>query len=1073
MSPQTRLMGHNTTTDPTPPSTPGLETTTPWWNTEALQAALRETGPSSPAYLAALRSWLAVSDQAEPTTPPVGADMDPNSTRLPAFLHGVRTRLEEQARETPTWDAETLLDLTKGALRSFWRYLTEATPPDGWTRVDTWAGPVAGPSWSNPEVELRFSVPFDWATETVITNQFTTTDLGTNPEKWVEAGQAFFLSHRALSLFDLVTRGGRIQTEGTSLKVDIPHDLLAQYPDLPDLLRTQTTWASLDPADAPPNAHEARAAYEARYRPFVLSPAALVRLVPDVIFPTLEALRGDEGPPISGREIWDRIPDSARRPLRYLGLDGATNEPDYQTDLLALGGTVRETPFTANLRVAFHPLVLVASEPRRAFYPVTLALQYRGDVPLTEWTDEERRSLWNQFETLLDSALEALRDVSSTPSADPRPEEILPAPVYVGPPAVERRVFPAAFGVTRADANMLELVGSVHKVRLPVSRWGSLKSWQETIEEEIGTILDNEGDRAFHAIPQGRGPLLTRRTVRGETVTRLTEEAEHRLKIRKGLGSNGFRYRDPQNGQEYLSRVFEYRGGYLEVGLSWWGLAGPWVDEWRKGVQKDAEDRARQGALFDELDLDTQARVRRARLLRDSYRLMEAVLGQVGKQRQNPVVVHAEAFRLLLDLRDDPHWKARLEGGLDALRACEFRFKSFNTVAEKGYGSFLGGWQYRGAGPGGHGDGAYLLWVHPPFLGCLSIFESGKREIGGAFTTTFDFGKPVPEDTQAALGWGYDRKARTRRKAVARFVEFDAGRPFYSAVAGLSPTQTELHRFVETELTRRESAVSRTLGTYATRHNQRTRRDPDGRQPRVYDATVCPLLPEGRRYFAALGNFTRNAEAGWTLYGTARRESATGGAHVPGLLARMGYTLPTVARGRADVVKQALGDLKATVEEYLEGVVAAFHGGQWLTLQEASALSDEDLGRRTRWYLFVPETFHADRREKFEKATGYTVTENVEEAHRATQTAAHGPDGLPLRTRLRMARLDRKLSQAAVGQLFGVSQKTIALWETGPDPQADGKVRGTSIPAQRVPLLERWLMGGPPPSAEELAAFQK
>ena len=63
--------------------------------------------------------------------------------------------------------------------------------------------------------------------------------------------------------------------------------------------------------------------------------------------------------------------------------------------------------------------------------------------------------------------------------------------------------------------------------------------------------------------------------------------------------------------------------------------------------------------------------------------------------------------------------------------------------------------------------------------------------------------------------------------------------------------------------------------------------------------------------------------------------------------------------------------------------MAAYHAGHWLTLEEAAKLPDEDLGRRTRWFFFVPETYHSDRREKFEKAMGYTVTEDPAEAQRA------------------------------------------------------------------------------------------
>lgn len=1001
-----------------------------------------------------------------PPAPPPASGGLTFSARVNTWGDVLTEEWTRYTRETPFWEGEILCKLTQDALEHVWHYLTHPTesgPPPGVHRAadvgpslwSEWETPEHVPSWETPEVELQYAVPWDWDADQLISAVFREEELEEDPKAWAKIAAEAFLTHRNRSVLALLTRKACLVTDGVTYEPAIPQDLLARYPSLAGSSspRPPQSYEELsDPALVPDTDPQAQTALENRYRPFRLSSDALVAL----------------------SHQW-RTEDGGEGE-HFLLLDTALTRTD-DAHFLHVEGTIHETPFSASLHVEFHPLVR-ETHSRRAFYPVVLSVDYVGTLPLTAWSDTDRRMLWDQFLGKLDRLrTESSRTLASLAdeTVTGRSPDTIPPPIRVGPPPVERRVFPLPVGVTKVDAAVLDLIGSVHKVRLPVSRWSSLGSWPELVNEEIARLQAEEGEQAFHQIPQGRGALLVRRTIRGgETVVRLTEEAENQLKIRKGLGA-GFRYVDPRNGREYLSRLFEFRSGYLEIGLSWFGMAGPWVDEWRKGVQKEAEAHTTQASLFDELDEVAQARVRRARLLADSYRLMEAVLGQVGIQRQNPVVIPAEAFRVVLPgLTDDPNWKARLEGGLDALRACEFRFRAFDTSEHKGYGSFLGAWTYRPAGPGAHGDGAYLLWITPPFLGCLTIFESGKREIGGALVTTFDFTKAIPADTKAEWGWGYDRKARRPRKAVSWFVEFDAGRVFYSTVAGLTPTQEALHRFVDANITRRSSPVSRKLGTYATRKADKPpHQAADASRPRIYNAAVCPLLPEGRRYVAALGNRTRVPEGGWTLYGTARRESKSGGPHAPGLLTLMGYTLPlgsgSQARKRADVVKQALGDLKATIEEYLGGVVAARHAGHWLTLEEAAKLPDDDLGRRTHWFLFVPETYHADRREKFEKATGYTLTEDPEEARRAALKEL-GTAGLPLRERLRMARLDRGLSQAAVGKLFGVSQKAIALWEIGPVPDEDGTVRGRPIPSTRVPLLERWLMGGPPPTPEEIAS---
>lgn len=909
--------------------------------------------------------------------------------------------------------AQFFVQLVADAVLDLWKYLDAAD-------TDT------GPTWARPELELQYAAAWDWEADTLA--EYTDPAAVT-----LEAVTA-----AALALF---TRGAFLRLDGATEGRLVPADLLEQFP------ATSVDAPVWDHVDTP----EGRA-FAARYTPLPLTA------------PVLVALARPE------KEV-----------SYFLALDRAAVTP--APDLVRASGDVQGSRCEARLRVNVHPLV-VETQTRRAYFPVVLAITYTGDVPLTAWSETERATL---RETFHHGLMEVLHLLEGDPGPVTGTADVVldgltltatgtvfsptAPPEHVGPPPAERRVFPLPVGLTKVDAGVLDLLGAVHKVRLPVSRWNSLKSWPELVEEEKARLLEEEGDRAFVQLPQGRGPLLTRRAKGRETVIRLTDEAENQLKIRKGLGA-GFRYLEPRTGREYLSRVFEFRSGYLEVGLSWFGMAGPWVDEWRRGVQKEVETEAAQTSLFHELDEAVQARVRRVRLLGDSYRLMEAVLGQVGRQRQNPVVVPAEAFRVLPELRTDPNWKARLEDGLDALRACEFRFRSFDTAEHKGYGAFLGAWTYRAAGPGSHGDGAYLLWVTPPFLGCLTIFESGKRAIGDSFVTTFDFMRAIPEDDKAALGWGYDRKAHRPRKARAWFVEFDAGRPFYSAVAGLTPTQEALLRFLDANITRRSSPVSRKLGAYGARKaDQLPRQAAEGAHPRVYTSAVCPLVPAGRRYVAALGNRTRVPEGGWTLYGTARREGKTGGPHTPGLLPVMGYSLPlgsgSQARARADVVQKALGDLRAVVEEYLGGVVAARHAGHWLTLEEAATLQDDDLGRRTHWFLFVPETYHADRREKFERATGYTLTEDLEEARRAA-LGELGAAGLPLRERLRMTRLERGLSQAAVGHLFGVSHRAVGGWEIGPEPDEHGKVRGKPIPRELVPLMERWIVGGPPPTVEEL-----
>ena len=57
-----------------------------------------------------------------------------------------------------------------------------------------------------------------------------------------------------------------------------------------------------------------------------------------------------------------------------------------------------------------------------------------------------------------------------------------------------------------------------------------------------------------------------------------------------------------------------------------------------------------------------------------------------------------------------------------------------------------------------------------------------------------------------------------------------------------------------------------------------------------------------------------------------------------------------------------------------------------------------------------------------------------------------------------------------MGALFGVSHATVSKWEAGPASQGNGKAHGQDVPREFIPLLQRWITGGEPPTTEELGA---
>ena len=139
----------------------------------------------------------------------------------------------------------------------------------------------------------------------------------------------------------------------------------------------------------------------------------------------------------------------------------------------------------------------------------------------------------------------------------------------------------------------------------------------------------------------------------------------------------------------------------------------------------------------------------------------------------------------------------------------------------------------------------YLLYVHGPFSGAS---RSSRREPADLAETTSrrsTLRNNSPRRTRPKSGGAMTGRLELAVIAVARFVEFDAGRPFYSAAAGLTPTQEALHRVRgRRRLTRRGSTVSKILGSYDTRRAEQVpRQAQDASRPRTYNSPFVPSFP--------------------------------------------------------------------------------------------------------------------------------------------------------------------------------------------------------------------------------------
>jgi hypothetical protein len=770
---------------------------------------------------------------------------------------------------------------------------------------------------------------------------------------------------------------------------------------------------------------------------------------------------------------------------------------------LVFEGEHEGDPYRVHAFSAFWPLVN-RKERREIYWPVMCGVLFEGKAHL-QWDKERRARFWDKellpgidritedvFSPYLPEAIkyalkhwtgeaqEPFRSFGSYIQPIPTSERLLYLIGLVSPPLeasstktedllvdignhdVIDSCLPIDVGRAIADREALSIIDEgFHLRRLPRNPG---PSWHELLVREVHRLREELGEEAFPSM------IRRRYSKNGGEEYKLTSKAEHELEIREGL-AKGFRWRDPKDGKEWFVRLFQHGKGFLRIKLSWYGLAGPWTAKWIADTEKqiaEHERNSRQRSLFDNGETE-QAKIellkRRTRAIKDAHRVMEIILGQVSRQKTTAVRIHATVFRELLKLWKDKDWKAHIETVFEACRRCEFSVNSFDTTTVNAYGSFIGEWRYEPAGPGKHGDGDYLFFVMPGFLGCLTVFQSGERRIeAGNEIVNLDFTQKHTEEQKAQLGWGYDRKAKKRRNPAGSYVDFDAGRALYNSAEDFSPEREKLVAFLEHNITKGNSTAKGKERNRPATKEQST----DNKGRRIYTSAFCPLLPTEKRFVGALGNFWRYAENGWRLSGTESRESNTGGKHTEGLVSVTGRSF---SPGRANssrnkIVKETLEDIKAIVMEYLGGVTAVRLKDEWLSFEQATKLPAKDLQEKSRWYFFVPETWEEDRRKLWERRTREAAkrgdtphpwrlpssSEEAEQARRAargevTYVQGDGETARPLHHLLRARRLERGLSQDEIAKLFGVSRPLVNQWENGTK----------AIPPDRVGTVQAWL----------------
>ena len=627
-------------------------------------------------------------------------------------------------------------------------------------------------------------------------------------------------------------------------------------------------------------------------------------------------------------------------------------------------------------------------------------------------------------------------------------------------------------GPTRIDREALALVNATSSLRLP-KKWSRIRKWDDLAREEVARLLDTHGEDAY------RDGLVVRKYAAGgkEALVELTRDGEDELLEREG--AKGFRrvYRDAGLDREYLVKRIRSGAGWVEARLSWAGTAGLLVNDVREKSRRDLEALRRelsQPTLFEDLDVEVRKRVdgqlRFLEHVRDAGVVMEYLLRKFGHEGVNPLHVPAWELRHLLHCEADEHGHRRVKGCLVALQELRFHLaRTGDDRRENTFGAFLYEVKEVSAGPGKHTDGDFLLTISPAAVGCLKVFETTKGKLPGKLAREVersDFGKTLSKEEKAALNYV---------KSASVVV------PFFDQAAGLTTEQTRLRTWLEHNLTTNGDTASTGRKKLVDRTSE------DATKPRLYRRDFCPLLPPDRDFHAALGHApNRNAEKGWKLVQAETSPTSTGGGRYCGLVDVMGYEYPpgaAVSR-RAKTVRLALADMKKLVVELLGGVVAAKYAGKWMSLEEAvQNLPPDDLAKRVLWSIFLPADWHARMVETIETdskerhARGETPYRVRVTKDRGVYERSQEDRGLPLsgepveggdvddssplafRQRLRAARIAKGLKQAEVAALFGVSQPLYSNWENGKKP----------VPYRLAHLMEKWIVDGVEPTAEELS----
>jgi transposase-like protein len=671
----------------------------------------------------------------------------------------------------------------------------------------------------------------------------------------------------------------------------------------------------------------------------------------------------------------------------------------------------------------------------------------------------------------------------------------------------------------RMDPETVKLASFAVQGSLPRS-WRKARRWEEAERERIEEILGEHGEAAFTKTDE-RPALLARK--KGKTV--LSTHSANRLEV--ALGTRGGFIRLDDDG-EWLVRALQVGRGFVTVSLSWYHSAEQLISErreaWAKDIRSRLESAGSQRRLaFDELSDDEKAKIERVLdhigTLEDARILLDAVLRRAFATGARLVDIPARELRVLLRC-DNPDGRGneRIRRGLAALEHLSFKVEHRalkGAASGRFQGRFVSWHGYYAGGAGAHSDGVFVVGLADPVPGVAVLLDHsvrGKktlgRELASEALTSTGRSPATPASIELLAGGKIDdspRLRQKRRKGDRPARALSTAGPWRKVALCETVHHERAFEFLEGNLT--TSLAADTLGR--PKRQRKAAGNPEGL--RLYDRSWCPLLPDGE-WVAALGTHRRSPETGWKLAGKETFATKTGGRKPAGLIDQVGRPYPP---GSAHVERRR--EALATLDDFafvvgrLGGVLAGVRttptdwkapsSWDWVSLEAARGLSAKEL-IGVRWYPFLPadwarradEIVEAKQDESVARGEAERpvfVTRNPSDYLAAAEAdgirwqhrpgdvedletwpedgrAARAPKVRPLGERLAERIAETGAKKGEIAKAFGVSPASLSRWLRPLEARDEHK--GSGVPTALEGLVERWIEGGPLPTAEELEA---